>query len=339
MSTALLKRLGQLAFVVLATAVLNFVLLKSLPGDLVDVIATESGSVTPAYLAELRHAYGLDQGVPLQLLHYLQRLSQLDMGFSFRYGEPVFGLIVSRLGATLALIGTGLAVSVVAGVALGIACARRPYGWVDTTISALATLGYSAPTFWTALMLIVAFGIKLAWLPIGGMHDIGAGHTGWAAALDGARHLVLPASTIAIYYVAVYARLMRASMIETLQEDYIRTARAKGNLPGRVIRRHALRNAILPVLTMLGLQASALIGGAVVVETVFGWPGLGQLSFEAIGSRDVNVLLGILLFSSALVVLLNIAVDLLQGWLDPRTRRRDSRRRAPAFDAAGAVLP
>lgn len=320
MTKTLLRRLLQLVGVVLATAVLNFVLLKALPGDLVDVIASESGSVTAEYVAELRQAYGLDRGTGEQLLAYLGRIARGDLGFSFRFNEPVLGLVLDRLGPTLALVGAALALSVVVGVLVGVAAARRPHGLLDTVLSALATLGYSAPMFWTALMLIVLFGVQLQWLPIGGLRNIEAGHQGLRLWADYLHHLVLPVLTLAIYYVAVYVRLARASMVETLAEDYIRTARAKGAREGRVLFGHALRNAVLPVLTMLGLQSSALLGGSIVVETVFAWPGLGQLSFEAIKSRDIPVLLAVLLFSGVLVVLGNGLVDLLQARLDPRLR-------------------
>ena len=313
-------RFAQVLLLVAITAIVNFFLLKAVPGDLVDVIAAQNSSVSPEYVAQLRQAYGLDRSILSQLWHYLSSLAVLDLGYSFRYGEPVTRLIFDRLPATLALVGIGLVLSVVIGVVLGVLAAKRPHGLLDTLLSSLATAGYSAPMFWTALMLIVGFGVHLDWFPIGGMTDIGKGYTGVALWLDYARHLVLPVATIAIYYVAIYARLARASMIETLQEDYVRTARAKGNSSTRVILRHALRNAILPVVTMLGLQSSALLGGSIVVETVFAWPGLGQLSFEAIASRDVNLLLGVLLLSAALVAALNIAVDVVHGLLDPRVR-------------------
>jgi peptide/nickel transport system permease protein len=316
------RRLIQLVFVLLGTTVLNFVLLKLMPGDLVDVIASESGNVSPEYVAQLREAYGLNQNVVLQLLHYVGHALRLDLGFSFRFGEPVTAMIFGRLPATLALIGTALVVSVLLGVLLGVLAARRPHGFVDTLLSTLATLGYSAPMFWTALMFIVVFGVRLEWLPIGGVVDTNIAHHGLALLLDRLRHLVLPAATLVLYYVAVFARLSRASMIESLQEDFIRTARAKGGRPWYVLTHHALRHAMLPVLTMLGLQSSALLGGSVIVETVFGWPGLGQLSFEAIKSRDVNLLVGVLLLSAVLVVLLNLIVDLLYGLIDPRTRHR-----------------
>lgn len=315
-----LRRLPLIFLTVLGTAILNFFLLKAVPGDLVDVIAVQSGSATPQYMAQLRAAYGLDASLPVQLLHYLGQLAQLDLGHSFRYNEAVLQLILDRLPATLALVGAGLLLALVLGVLIGAASAVRPHGVLDSLLSGLSTLGYSAPMFWTALMLIVVFGVKLDWLPVSGIQDLAANATGWALFGDRLLHLILPASTLALFYLAMFARLSRASMIETLQQDYIRTARAKGNRGGRVVWRHALRNAFLPVLTMLGLQSSALLGGSIVVESVFAWPGLGQLSFDAITNRDLNLLLGILLFSALLVVVANLLVDLLYGVLDPRVR-------------------
>ena len=315
-----LRRLPLIFLTVLGTAVLNFFLLKAVPGDLVDVIAVQSGSATPEYMAQLRAAYGLDASLPMQLLHYLGQLAQLDLGHSFRYNEAVLQLILDRLPATLALVGAGLLLALVLGVLIGVASAVRPHGVLDSVLSSLSTLGYSAPMFWTALMLIVLFGVKLDWLPVSGIQDLAANASGWALFGDRLLHLILPASTLAMFFLAMFARLSRASMIETLQQDYIRTARAKGNRGGRVVWRHALRNAFLPVLTMLGLQSSALLGGSIVVESVFAWPGLGQLSFDAITNRDLSLLLGILLFSALLVVLANLLVDLLYGLLDPRVR-------------------
>ncbi|MBJ7221039.1 MULTISPECIES: ABC transporter permease [unclassified Brenneria] len=320
MSKRLLFRLLQLVGVVIAVAVLNFFLLKALPGDLVDVIASESGSAAPELIQHLRELYGLDRNLFAQLMAYLGELARGNLGFSFRFGEPVLDLILDRMPATLLLVGAALILSVTVGVLLGIASARRPHGAADTVISALATIGYSAPMFWVALMLIVLFAVKLSWLPASGWQDINAGYTGLRQLWDIAAHLVLPVLTLAIYYMAVYARLSRASMIETLSEDFIRTAWAKGAREQRVLFRHALRHALLPVITMLGLQSSALLGGSIVVETVFAWPGLGQLSFDAIRSRDIPVLLGVLLFSSVLVVLSNLAVDMVHAWLDPRVR-------------------
>ncbi|MGJ5202869.1 ABC transporter permease [Bradyrhizobium sp. HKCCYLR20261] len=318
----LLAHLLRLVLIVLAIAVLNFALLKSLPGDLADVVATESGAASSEQVNELRERFGLGRSVPAQLASYVAGVLRGDFGQSFRFGEPVAQLVLGRLPATVALVGLALPISVLLGMLLGMLSARRPNGLVDAALSLLSTLGYSAPMFWTALMLIVAFGVKLPWFPVGGIRNVTAGYTGLRDLLDVLWHLVLPVATLSIYYVAIYARLYRASLIEQLSEDYIRTARAKGAQEGRVLFLHALRNATLPVLTMLGLQSSAVLGGSIVVETVFAWPGLGQLSFEAVRSRDVQLLLGVLLLSGILVVLANLVVDLLQARLDPRIRHR-----------------
>jgi peptide/nickel transport system permease protein len=323
MTERLILRAVQLLAVVLAIAVLNFALLKALPGDLADVVATESGAASAEQVAELRARFGLDRTMTQQLTTYVGGVLRGDLGYSFRFGEPVAKLVLERLPATVALVGVALLISVAAGMGIGILAARRPYGVTDTVLSTLATLGYSAPMFWTALMLIVAFGVKLPWFPVGGIRDVSAGYSGLRGLLDVVWHLVLPVVTLSIYYVAIYARLSRAAMIEQLAEDYIRTARAKGAREGRVLFAHALRNAALPVLTMLGLQSSAVLGGSIVVETVFAWPGLGQLSFEAIRNRDIFLLLGVLLLSGILVVLSNIVVDVLQARLDPRIRHRE----------------
>jgi peptide/nickel transport system permease protein len=322
MARQLIYRALQIAFIVLAIAVLNFALLKALPGDLADVVASESGAASAVQVAELRARYGLDRSAGEQLLSYVGGVFQGNLGYSFRFGEPVLDLILQRIPATISLVSLALLISVIAGMGLGILAARKPHGFSDTALSILASLGYSAPMFWTALMLIVAFGVTLPWFPVGGIRDISAGHTGFRDFLDVLWHLVLPVTTLAIYYVAIYARLSRAALIEQLSEDYIRTARAKGASETRVLFRHALRNASLPVLTMLGLQSSAVLGGSIVVETVFSWPGLGQLSFEAIRSRDIFLLLGVLLLSGVLVVISNIVIDILQARLDPRIRHR-----------------
>ena len=318
----LLTHLLRLVFIVLAIAVLNFALLKSLPGDLADVVATESGAASSEQVAELRERFGLGRSVPAQLASYVGGVLRGDLGMSFRFGEPVAQLVLGRLPATITLVGLALPISVLLGMGLGMLSARRPNGLVDAALSLLSTLGYSAPMFWTALMLIVAFGVKQPWFPVGGIRNVTAGYTGLLDLVDVLWHLVLPTATLSIYYVAIYARLYRASLIEQLAEDYIRTARAKGAREGRVMFGHALRNATLPVLTMLGLQSSAVLGGSIVIETVFAWPGLGQLSFEAVRSRDVQLLLGVLLLSGILVVLTNLLVDLLQTRLDPRIRHR-----------------
>lgn len=314
----LARRGLQLALVVLGIAVINFFLLHLAPGDAAQVLAGEAGAATPEYLAALRKQFGLDQSLPVQFGVYLRNLLSLDLGYSFRQGMPVAELILQRLPATLLLMGTAIGFALVAGSALGIAAARNVGRVADTAISTVALLFYATPVFWTGIMLIVVFSVWLDWLPVGGMVSIEKGYTGLAYLQDLALHLILPAATLGLFFLAVYARLMRAAMIDVQGQDFVRTAVAKGVRPRRIARRHVLRNALLPVVTMLGVQVGSVLGGAILVETVFSWPGLGRLAFEALFQRDLNLLLGILLCSSVVVVIANILIDLLYTVLDPR---------------------
>lgn len=317
---ALWRRALQLAGTVLGLAVLNFFLLRLAPGDVAQVIASEAGSASAEYLAALREQFGLNRSVGEQFVAYLGQLLQLNLGHSFRHGMPVAQLIGGRLPATLLLMAASIGFALVLGVALGVLAAHRPGRWLDALVSGLALLFFATPLFWIGLMLIVVFSVWLGWLPVGGMVTAGAELSGWAWAWDVARHLVLPSLTLGLFYMATYVRLTRASLIEVQRQDYVRTAIAKGAGPARVLWHHALRNAVLPVLTVLGMQLGAVVGGAVLVETVFSWPGLGRLAFEALGQRDFNLLLGILLCSSVVVIVTNGLVDWLYTRLDPRIR-------------------
>ncbi|MFL9927089.1 ABC transporter permease [Herbaspirillum lusitanum] len=316
----LLYRLLQLAGVVLGVAVINFFLLRLAPGDAAQVLAGEAGAATPEYMAALRQQFGLDQPLPVQFGKYLLNLLHFDLGYSFRHGMPVLQLIAERVLPTLLLMGASIAFAVVAGATLGALAAYRSGKLTDVLISTLALLFFATPLFWIGLMLVVVFSVWLDWLPVGGMFSVEAGYTGWAHVLDITRHLVLPAVTLGLFYMAVYTRLMRATMIEVRRQDFVRTAVAKGARPPRVLFAHVLRNALLPLVTMLGVQVSSIIGGAVLVETVFSWPGLGRLAFEALFQRDFNLLLGILLCSSVVVILVNWLVDFIYTRLDPRIR-------------------
>jgi peptide/nickel transport system permease protein len=316
------RRLALAIPTILTIVVLNFALVHLAPGDAADVLAGEAGSATPQYMAQLRHNFGLDQPLYVQLLVYLKQVVTLDLGYSFRHGMSVSELIVSRLGPTLLLMLTVLVLSVGLGVLLGAIAARNLNRWRDNVISLLAVLAYATPVFWAGLMLIVLFSVKLGWFPTSGMEEVAAFKEGWARVVDIARHLVLPAVTLTLFYLALYARLMRASVLDQYAMDYVTTARAKGLTERQIARRHVLRNAALPVITMAGVQVGALLGGAVVVETVFAWPGLGFLAYESLFARDINLLLGIFFISGCLVVAVNLAVDLLYSLLDPRIELR-----------------
>lgn len=311
-------RLLQAIPIVAGIAVFNFMLLQFAPGDAADVLAGEAGGATPEYIAQLKARFGLDQPVPVQLGKYLWNVARLDLGFSFRHNMPVVDLIVSRLPATLLLMGAAIVLAFSLGVLLGVTAARHVNRPLDTIISVGALLAYATPIFWIGLMMILLFSVQLGWLPSSGMRTIGADLTGLGYAIDVARHLVLPATALSLFFMALYTRLMRASMLEVYSLDYVTTARAKGLTERRVAFKHVLRNALLPMVTMLGLQIGSMLGGSVLVETVFGWPGLGRLAFEAVFQRDNNLLLGILLLSSVLVVIVNVVIDLTYARLDPR---------------------
>jgi len=298
--------------------ILNFFLLKLAPGDAADVMAAEAGSATEETMAALRLRFGLDNPVLVQLYHYLNNLAHFSLGFSPRYGMPVAELIGQRLPGTLLLMAIALGIAIVIGLTLGSVMAAFSGRLPDRVISILSLLFYSIPGFWIGLMLIVLFSVTLGWLPSGGSETIGSSLTGFAAIADRARYMVLPAASLALFYVAIYARLTRAAMLEVKSQDFVRTARAKGVSPFFVTTRHILRNALIPITTMAGMHIGSMLGGAVVVETVYSWPGLGRLAFEAVMGRDFTVLLGILLLSSLLVIAANAAVDLLHAWLDPR---------------------
>jgi peptide/nickel transport system permease protein len=273
-------------------------------------------------MAQLRQKFGLDQPVHVQLLVYLRQVVTFDLGYSFRHGASVSHLILTRLGPTLLLMLSVFVLAVTFGVVLGAIAARNLNRWKDGVISMLAVLAYATPVFWAGLMFIVIFSIHLGWFPTSGYEEVAAFKEGWAHVVDVAHHLVLPAITLTLFYLALYTRLMRASVLDQYTMDYVVTARAKGLSERQIARRHVLRNASLPVLTMAGVQVGALLGGAVVVETVFAWPGLGLLAYESLFARDINLLLGIFFISACLVVLVNLAVDLLYTLLDPRIELR-----------------
>ncbi len=304
--------------VVLAIAVTNFLLIHAAPGDPASVIAGEAGAADPQFVAQLRAQFGLDKPLSTQLLIYLGHLVRGDLGMSFRQGRSVASLILERLPATLLLTGTAFVFAIVVGITLGTLAARRVGRLADSIITVLALAFYATPLFWVGLMLVLVFSVWLDWLPSFGMNTVGMDYTGWAAIIDTAQYLILPALTLGLFYMAVYARLTRSSMLEVSTQDFVRTARAKGVPEGRIVRRHILRNALLPVITFAGIQAGQLIGGSILVETVFAWPGIGRLAFDALLARDYQVLLGVFLCTSVIVVVFNFITDLLYAWVDPR---------------------
>jgi len=322
----ILKTLRRTAWQALPTiaaiVVIDFFLLRLAPGDAADALAAESGSATEETMTALRAHFGLDQPLIRQFLAYVDNLAHFSLGFSPLYNMPVSRLIGERLPGSLLLMTTALGIALLVGISAGVIMSCFAGRLPDRLLSVIALLFYSIPGFWIGLMLIVVFSVWLGWLPSGGAETIGTGLTGLPWMLDRVRHLILPATSLALFFIAIYARLVRASMLEVRDQDYIRTATAKGLSRHVITLRHMLWNGLLPITTVAGMHVGAILGGAVVVETVFSWPGLGRLAFEAVLKRDFSVLLGILLLSSFMVIIVNMLVDLLQAWLDPRIAAR-----------------
>lgn len=315
-----LQRVAYAVVLLLAVIVLNFLMMHAAPGDITDTIAQMSGGTNEALAAKIREEYGLDQPVWKQLLVYIGNVAQGNLGYSFFYNRPVTELILERLPATLLLVITAQLFAIIVGVLLGVIAARRPNGPASHLVTLLALFGFSAPIFWTGIMALIAFSLMIPLFPVAGMQDVVVQGGWFAHTLDVAHHLVLPAVTLGSVFLALYSRLCRASMIEVLGSDYIRTAKAKGLSRRSVVYKHALKNSLGPVVTLAGLHFSAIISGAVLTETVFSWPGLGTLAFQSILARDTPTILGILFFSALLVIVGNLLTDLVLRLIDPRIR-------------------
>jgi peptide/nickel transport system permease protein len=315
----LARRLLALFPLVLGVVLLGFAIVQLAPGDPVQVLVGDYRA-PPEYVKQVRERFGLDAPRWVQLGRYVAEVARGNLGYSFFYNQPVREVLASRLGATLLLMSSALALAAVGGVLLGVAGGRRPGSWADHTLMLLGLVGYSLPVFWLGQLLLIAFSIKLDLLPTQGMRSIAFNLTPLERALDVARHLALPALTLATRYVALNVRLTRTSLVEVSAMDYLTTARAKGLAERIVIYKHALRNALIPVVTVMGVNVGHLVAGAVLTETVFAWPGLGRLIFEAILHRDYPVMLGGLLLTSVFVVVGNLLADLACALIDPRIR-------------------
>lgn len=314
----IIKRLGKAVVVLLAIVVMNFFLIRAAPGDPAQVMAGEAGAADEKFIEQLQEQFGLNRPLHEQLAIYVGGILTLDLGYSYRQQQPVSELIMDRLPATLLLTGTAFLISILLGLFFGAIAASRVGTVTDTVVTSFALLFYATPLFWIALMSILLFSVVLGWLPAYGMETVGANLTGFAYAADVAEHLVLPALTLGLFFMAIYARLTRSSMLEVADMDFVKTARAKGVHPARITRVHVLRNAVLPVITLAGIQAGQIVGGAVLTETVFAWPGIGRLMYDALFQRDYNLLLGIFFVSSAMVLLFNLITDVVYTFVDPR---------------------
>ena len=322
MKALLFRRVRQVVPLILAVIVLNFVLIQLAPGSFLDVMSSDAQITDPVMIERMRATYGMDQPAYVQLAKYIGSVATLDLGYSYRQNMPVLNAILSRLPATLLLMFTSIALAFAAGSAAGVLAAARVRTAWDNTVSTIALLFFAAPGFWLGFMLSIVFSVYLGWLPVGGMRTVGAATSGWAGAVDVARHLTLPAISLGLFYAATYTRVMRASVLEVARLDFVRAARARGLRGSQVLWRHTVRNALLPVVTLLGLQLGTVLGGAISVEAVFGWPGIGSLLLDSVMSRDYPVVLGIMVLSSVFTLLVNTLVDLAYLRLDPRILAR-----------------
>ena len=321
-----LKRAGFGLVLLVAVLALNFVLIHIAPGDVADTIAQDAGGVDAEVMEQIRKDYGLDLPLWKQMAKYFWGVARLDLGYSFYYNEPVTKLIIEKLPATLLLVISAQVISIFFGILLGVTAARNPNGMTSHFVTVLSLVGYAAPVFWTGIMMIILFSVIVPIFPIGNMIDVSVEREGIAHVIDVLHHLVLPAVTLGSIFLAIYSRLSRATMLDVLGSDYVRTAQAKGLSEFQVIFKHALRNALLPVVTTVGLVFSGIVSGAVLVETVFSWPGLGTLAVQAIVARDTPTILGILFFSSLVVVVANLLTDMVYRIIDPRIKTSEGSR-------------
>ena len=304
----------------LAVIILNFGMMHLAPGDVADSISQSMGGADEDVLNEIRATYGLDRPFIVQLGSYIGKVMRFDLGYSFFYTQPVSQLIFQKLPATLLLVITAQFLALIVGVFLGVYSAQRPNGLSSHFVSFFALFGYSAPVFWSGLLLLIGFSLHIQWFPVAGMRDVTIEGNFLEEAIDIIRHMVLPVITLASIFLALYSRLSRATMMEVLGSDYIRTAKSKGLTDREIIYKHALKNSLSPVITLAGLQFSAVVSGAILVESVFSWPGLGTLAFESIIARDTPTILGILFFSALVVIVGNLLTDLALRLVDPRVR-------------------
>ncbi|MDW6026251.1 ABC transporter permease [Mesorhizobium sp. BAC0120] len=314
------RRLLTAIPVLLLVVIGTFFLLEAAGGDAVDAYIASTGG-DAGLIEQLRHQWGLDQSAGARLAAYLWALAHLDLGWSVSFSRPIGEVIAERLPNTLLLMGSATALSFGLGSALGIVAGARPGSLRDRALSIGSLALYAVPGFWLGLVLTVIFAVQLRWLPLSGMETIASGKTGLARAADIARHLVLPVAALGFIYLALYLRTMRAAMAEAWRQDFVLAAKARGLLRRRIVLIHVARNALLPLVTVLGVQSAAMLGGSVVIETVFSIPGLGRLAQEAVASRDTPLLLGIILVSAVLVIAINLVVDLVYAMLDPRIGR------------------
>ncbi len=317
MATYILRRLIQAVPIIIGISVISFAIVYLTPGSPVDKFRTPR--VTPETIQNLIHLYGLDQPLPVQFWNWFTHFWSFPWdptawGYSFTDGQPVRDKIFQRIPSTLLLMGSALLVTIILAIPIGILQAVKQYSWTDKLLTTLETIGYAMPTFWLGLILKQIFAVQLNLLPLYGQNSLGK----QGNIPDMITHLILPVATLAVISVAGWSRYMRASMLEVMRQDYIRTARSKGLAGGQVIRRHAVRNALIPIVTLLGLTVPSLLSGAAITETVFSWPGLGWLGVQSVTERDYPVVLAVVMIGGTMVIIGNLLADIAYAVVDPR---------------------
>lgn len=315
MLTYATRRLLQAIPLLLGITVVLFAVIQAAPGGPEGALLESGRFIDPEVIEAYRERLGVDRPVPVQYVRWLSAAVRGDLGTSFSTTRPVSDMILERLPATLELMGAAFLLAALAAVALGIVSAVKQYSWVDHLGTGVAFVGIAMPAFWFGLILQLVLGVRLGWLPVSGTGTVGASSLG-----DHLAHLVLPAVVLSFRYVAGWSRYLRSSLLAAMRADYVRTARAKGLPESAVVGRHAIRNALIPLVSVMALNMAALFSGAIIVETVFAWPGIGRMFVQAMFSRDYPLLMGILLLGSVMVVLFNLVADLVYGVLDPRIR-------------------
>ena len=315
----ILRRGLQAVPLLLGVVLVNFTIMHLAPGDPITVIVGDFPA-PEELVRQLRREFGLDRSLSEQLLIYLGRLLRGDLGFSFINRQPVLALILERVPNTLLLSGSALGLATLLGVGLGIVSSRRPDSWLDNFTSVFALVGFSMPVFWLGQLLIIGVSLGLGGLPAQGMVSLRTDPTGWARALSITQHLILPALTLSAGFLAMNSRVARGSMLEVLRQDYVTVARAKGLPEGSVVYRHALRNALIPIVTVIAFHFGSLLAGSAFVETIFAWPGIGRLLYDAMFTRDYPLVMGIFLIVCIGVILMNLLTDIAYAYLDPRVR-------------------
>lgn len=320
MTRYLVRRLLQAIPLLVVISLLTFAIVEIAPGDATQMYVNPERGADPEYLAQVRASLGLDQPVYVRYLSWLGKTLTGDLGFSFRTRRPVTLEIGDRLPNTLLLSGSALLLSFVIAVPIGVISALKRYTFIDYLFSTLALVGISVPIFWTALLLLQIFAIQLGWLPSSGMQSVRESYTGARAVLDVIEHMILPTIVLSLAQVAAWSRYQRSALLDVLDQDYIRTAHGKGLSTRRVMIVHALRNSLIPMITLVGISIPSVVTGAYITETIFSWPGIGRLGVSAVSGRDYPVIMAVTMLSALLIVIGNLLADLTYAWADPRIR-------------------